>query len=348
MFDFFIIMHILENYPLKQINTFGIDVKTKYLTYLTDNTQIPQLLSHKIFNENPQLYLGGGSNVLFVNDFQGIVVKIATKGIELISKSNNNVLIKAMAGEDWEEFVDFCVSKGFGGLENLTMIPGNVGTSPMQNIGAYGVELKDCFHSLEACETQTGKIRIFSKEECDFGYRESFFKKEGKGQYIILSVTFCLSLNNHVLKMEYGSIADQLKSMGIIEPQIQDIKNAVKSIRESKIPDPATLGNAGSFFKNPVIPKDMFQHILTQYPEIPHFENNPYFIKIPAAWLIEKAGWKGYRRGDTGVHQNQALVLVNHGNAKGHEILALSEQILQSVKQKFGITLEREINVVGN
>jgi UDP-N-acetylmuramate dehydrogenase len=338
-------MNFLSDQSLKDYNTFGIDVYTSKFISVTGLSQLNELIAHPLFVNSSRLILGGGSNILFTGDFEGLVLQINLKGKKIIGGEGDYVLVKGMAGENWEEFVDYCVTNDLGGIENLTLIPGNVGTSPMQNIGAYGVEIKDCFHSLEAIEINSGEIKIFNHQECAFGYRDSFFKQEGKGKFIIVSVTFRLTRKNHLLRMDYGSVKEQLKNQGVEKPGIREVKEAIMHIRESKIPDPKKLGNAGSFFKNPVVSHEQFLRLKEAHPEMPSYTNE-HDVKIPAGWLIEKAGWKGFRRNDAGVHKNQALVLVNYGSATGKEILDLAAEIADSVEHKFGITLEKEVNII--
>lgn len=278
--------------------------------------------------------------------YNGLVVKIDSTGIFETHRDSKAVFIKVMAGVNWETFVDFCIDRGFGGIENLTMIPGNVGTSPIQNIGAYGVELKDFFESLEAIDTTTRAIKTFTSDECQFGYRESFFKKQGKDRYIITSVTFKLVHTGYQPKLDYNTVKEELKNMGSINPQLRDVRNAIKNIRERKLPDPAKLGSAGSFFKNPVIPEDHYLELKNRFPDISTFPAGNKLVKISAGWLIEKAGWKGYKQGDAGVYANQALVLVNYGKASGEDILALSHAIQNSILEKFNVILEREVNLI--
>lgn len=339
-------MHILENFSLKNYNTFGIDVKARYFTELTHQKEIPELLNHINDVKLSYMILSGGSNVLFTQDFSGLMVHINLKGITKLSESEDFVLVKVMGGEDWEDFVQYCLNNNWGGVENLTLIPGKVGTSPMQNIGAYGVELKDVFHELEALEVRTGKIHFFNKSDCRFGYRNSFFKQEGKGQFIILSVTFKLTQKNHFVNTGYGAIKHELKQRKIDNPGIHDIADVVRFIRTSKLPDPKDLGNAGSFFKNPVIPVEQYEELKKKFPEIIAYPDKSEDMKIAAGWLIENAGWKGYRVGDAGVHKLQALVLVNYGKASGSEVLQLSENIRRSVMNRFEINLEPEVNVL--
>ena len=337
-------MHIQENISLKPYNTFGIDVTAKHFVSASNIDDLKQILSLK---EHPnKLILGGGSNMLLTKDFNGLVVHINLKGIEIISENDNTVIVKANAGENWHEFVLWCINNGFGGIENLSLIPGNVGTAPIQNIGAYGVELKDVFESCEALSLETKSLRSFSKSECNFGYRNSIFKQEAKGQFIITNVNFKLSKQNYNLSINYGAITSQLELMQIDNPTIQDISKAVISIRESKLPNPKEIGNSGSFFKNPVISKTLFNTLLENFKDIPSYPISEDKVKVPAGWLIEKAGFKGKRFDDYGVHKNQALVLVNFGGAKGSDILKLSKLIQKTVERIFGIFIEAEVNIL--
>ena len=292
------------------------------------------------------LVLGGGSNMLLTKDVDALVLHINIKGIEVVSVYENNVRVRVAAGENWHEFVSWCLDKNYGGVENLSLIPGNVGTAPIQNIGAYGVELKDTFISCEAMNIQTQELRAFTKEECDFGYRNSIFKEELKGQYIITSVIFELSSHQHTIKTNYGAIDSKLKNDGIENPTIQDISKAVISIRNSKLPNPKVLGNSGSFFKNPVISCSEFELLKIQFPKIPYYKVSETNVKIPAGWLIETAGFKGKTFGNYGVHNKQALVLVNYGNASGKDILELSKKIQEAILIVFDIVLESEVNIL--
>lgn len=340
-------MIVKRNVSLKDYNTFGIDSTAEFFVELSDRTQFPDLLSILHEAESPVLLLGGGSNLLFTQDrCKGLVVKNSLPGKSIAKESSDHVFVKAMAGENWADFVSYCVMNGWGGLENLTLIPGNVGTSPMQNIGAYGVELKDCFYCLEALEIATGDMHTFFYDDCAFGYRDSYFKKGGKGQYIIISVTFKLTKKNHSIHTGYGSVKDELELRGIRNPEIRDVMNVINSIRQKKLPDPDELGNAGSFFKNPVLKDEQYQELLDQWPGLPAYPTHVGYVKTAAGWLIEQAGWKGYREGDAGVHKNQALVLVNYGNARGSQILELAKKIQSSVSSKFGIELEPEVNLI--
>ena len=297
-------------------------------------------------NSDESLFLlGGGSNMLLTKDIQALVLFLDLKGISIESEDEDHVVIKAMAGENWHEFVLFCIENNYGGIENLSLIPGNIGTTPIQNIGAYGVELKDVFVCCEAIEIETLKHITFSKSDCSFGYRNSIFKNKLKGEIIITSVTLKLSKRNHELNMSYGTILEHLKSDGVKNPTIRDVSDAVIAIRNSKLPDPNILGNSGSFFKNPIINDSTFESFINLFPEAPYFEVSTKEFKIPAGWLIEQAGFKGLRKGEAGVHKNQALVLVNLGNASGSEIWDLAKVIQTSVKNKFGILLEPEVNI---
>ena len=336
-------MKIKNNITLKPFNTFGIDVNAAEFASISSIEDLKNVL-----NTNPAdlLILGGGSNLLLTKDVNALVLQINIKGIRVISRLENRVQVEVAAGENWHEFVCWCLKENFGGLENLSLIPGNVGTAPIQNIGAYGVELKDSFVSCEALHIQTQELKVFTKEECNFDYRNSIFKQELKGQYIITSVVFELSSQQHVLKTNYGAIESELKSNGVETPTIQDVSKAVISIRNSKLPDPKIIGNSGSFFKNPVISASKFQILQSQFQDIPHYTISENSIKIPAAWLIDRAGFKGKTFGNFGVHSKQALVLVNYGGASGKDILNLSLQIQNAVKLIFDINLETEVNIL--
>ena len=339
-------MKIQEKYSLKNLNTFGVDVSAKYFAEVKDIDDLKYAIEFAKINHFEILFLGGGSNILFTEDFGGLVIKLDLKGISEEFLNENEVLVTAKAGENWHEFVQFCLSENYGGLENLSLIPGNVGTSPMQNIGAYGTEIKDTFVKCKVLNIETLEIEEFNKEECGFGYRDSIFKGEVKGKYVILEVTFKLSTKNHQIKTEYGAIKNELDKLGIENPTIQDVSRAVISIRQSKLPDPQILGNAGSFFKNPTIPLQQFTEVQNSYPQMPNYPNGE-MVKIPAGWLIEQCGWKGKQVGNVASHELQALVIVNKtGNATGKEIYDFSTMIIESVKDKFGIGLEREVNIV--
>lgn len=333
-------MNIQQNISLKPYNTFGIEAIAKRFVSVNFLTELKEIIS----NEKNIFLLSGGSNLLLTKNLEALVIHINFKGIIVNDTEKDFVYITAEAGENWHEFVLWCISQNYGGLENLALIPGNVGTSPIQNIGAYGVEIKDTFDQLEALEIATGKTKVFKNEDCNFGYRNSIFKNELKGKYIIINVTFKLTKKNHRLNISYGDIKNHLKN--IEQPTLQTIADAVISIRQSKLPDPKEIGNSGSFFKNPVIDLNSFQFLQKKHPEIPHYIVSENEIKIPAGWLIEQCEFKGKRFGDAGVHAKQALVLVNYGNATGKEIYNLAQNIRQKVRDKFNISLEIEVNVI--
>ena len=337
--------YIKENVSLRRFNTFHIDVTARYYIEVSDYKQFSELIESGFLDKNPYLLLGGGSNLLFTNNFNGIVVQIKNKGIESFKNTDDTVLVKAAAGENWHEFVAYCVDKGFGGLENLALIPGNVGSCPIQNMGAYGVEVKDSFYSLEAVDLKTGEVKTFHNKDCNFGYRDSIFKGDLKGKFAIWSVTFQLSLNP-LVHIEYGAIKNELNAMGIETPGIKDVSKAVCAIRQSKLPDPETLGNAGSFFKNPTVDQKFAEKLRESFPKLVSYLLADGNEKLAAGWLIEQCGWKGFREGDVGVHENQALVLVNYGNAKGSQILTLAHRVQNSVYERFGVKLEMEVNVI--
>ena len=337
-------MAIQHQVNLATHNTFGIACKAKLFSSFQSLAELQAILSDPTLAKETILILGGGSNVLFTKDFDGLILINEIKGISLIEESATELILEAGAGENWHEVVSYGVANNWGGLENLSLIPGKVGAAPMQNIGAYGVEQKDCFVQLKALEIATGQVKTFSKEECRFGYRESFFKQEGKNRFIILSVQYRL-LKSPKIHTEYGAISQELAGMGISHPSVKDVAEAVIRIRRCKLPDPKEIGNAGSFFKNPVIPESLFLEIKAKYPEVVSYPAQPGTVKIAAGWLIEKAGWKGFRKDNFGVHAKQALVLVNYGGAKGEEIWDLSGQIVQAIHQKFGVELEREVNI---
>lgn len=336
-------MRIEENKSLKHYNTFGIACNARYFSSVESIEELKEVLSKKPSEE--LFILGGGSNMLLTADLNAFVLHVNLKGIEILKETETEVFVKAMAGENWHEFVQYCITKDFGGLENLSLIPGNVGTAPIQNIGAYGAELKDTFESCNTVEIDTLKEGKFSKAECAFQYRNSIFKNAAKGKYIITSVTFRLTKKNHKTSISYGDIQKNLAERNIEVPTIKDISEAVIAIRQSKLPDPKVLGNSGSFFKNPVVDSETFQVFRRNFPEAPFYEVSSTEFKIPAGWLIEKAGFKGQRFGDAGVHKNQALVLVNYGNATGKEIWQLAMDIQKKVKEMTGIFIEPEVNV---
>ena len=336
-------MKILHNSSLKKYNTFGIDVKAK--TFISVET-IEDLKTVLQKNYAEDLFiLGGGSNMLLTRDIDSTVLHIGLKGKQIIEETEADVLIEINAGENWHEIVLWTLENNWGGFENLSLIPGNIGTAPIQNIGAYGTEIKDNLVAVKAIDIQTLEIREFSNEECSFGYRDSIFKNKEKGKYIILSVTFKLNKIEHQVKTNYGTIAQALEEMGIKDPTIKDVSDAVIKIRQEKLPDPRILGNSGSFFKNPVVKKDELEKLKNIYPEIPSYEVGAGEYKIPAGWLIEKAGLNGFREGDAGVHKNQALVLVNYGAATGTEILELAKKVQREVFNKFEVELQPEVNI---
>jgi UDP-N-acetylmuramate dehydrogenase len=335
---------IERNVSLRPYNTFGIDVNAAGLATFHNVEQLIQLLDEKPFDKF--MILGGGSNVLYTSDYDGLVLINKIKGISIVDSDNEYTLVKAGAGEVWHEFVLRCIDQNLGGIENLSLIPGSVGASPMQNIGAYGVEIKDVFVELEALNIATKKIEVFKHEDCQFGYRESVFKRALKGQYVIINVTYRLTNRNHKLKTRYGAIQEELEARKINSPTIKEISDVVIAIRQSKLPDPKEIGNAGSFFKNPVVEHAVLQQILKKYPDAPNYPAANGKVKLAAGWLIDKAGWKGKTFDQFGVHKNQALVLVNYNLAQGSDIYQLSEKILQDVYQKFGVSLEREVNII--
>ncbi len=338
-------MEVEENYPLKNHNTFKIEVKAKYFVEVHDIDELKNILLDNKYLSEKRMILGGGSNILFTQDFDGLIIKINILGINKLSEDEHNVTIKAGAGENWHNFVLYCIKNNFSGLENLSLIPGTVGASPIQNIGAYGVEIKDVFVQLEALEIATGNIRIFDYQECRFSYRGSIFKYELKNKYVIVSVSYKLK-KNPVFNISYGAIKDTLDTMGITKLSVKSISDAVISIRSSKLPDPKILGNAGSFFKNPEISQDHFIKLKAQYPNIVSYKTNTSNIKIPAGWLIETLGWKGKTFDNYGVHQHQALVIVNYGGSNGSDIKNLANEIIKSVFDKFEINLEIEVNII--
>lgn len=335
-----------ENFSLKPYNTFGVDAKARYFSEVHSTEELIEALNNSLTQTLPLLFLGGGSNILLTKDFEGLAIKLNLKGIHEDFISDNEVLVTAKSGENWHEFVMFCLDRNYGGLENLSLIPGNVGTSPMQNIGAYGTEIKDTFVSCTVLNLENLQLESFNLEQCRFGYRDSIFKQEGKGKYVILDVAFKLTRKNHHIKTEYGAIQSELEHLGIEKPTIQDVSRAVINIRQSKLPDPKEIGNAGSFFKNPTIPLPQFEILKENFPQIPGYTNGD-FVKVPAGWLIEQCGWKGKQTGNVASHQLQALVIINAtGMATGQEIFDFSTEIIHSVNEKFGIELEREVNII--
>lgn len=336
-------MRFEEHKSLKPYNTFGLEAFAKYFVEIHNVKELDLLFKEQIYKSHQKLILGGGSNILFTKDVDGLVIKNNIKGIEIVDEKQN--IIKAGAGENWHEFVMFCINKGLGGIENLSLIPGCVGASPMQNIGAYGVEIKDVFHELTAFDLKDGSFRKFSKQECEFGYRESVFKRHFKDRYIIVDVSFKLTRDHHP-NTSYGAINDELKKMGVTNPGIRDVSNAVIAIRQSKLPDPKEIGNAGSFFKNPEVSADKYHSLKKQFENLVAYplENGGY--KLAAGWLIEQSGLKGFEMNGAAVHNKQALVLVNKNNSTGQNIYQLSDHVLSKVFDKFGVQLEREVNIL--
>ena len=337
-------MQILDDHSLLPHNTFGLDVRAQHFAEIQTVDDLRSILREE---RQPLLLLGGGSNIVFARNVQGWVLKNAIRGIEVVREFPQKVWVKVGAGERWHDFVLWAVAQGYGGVENLSLIPGTVGAAPIQNIGAYGVELKDVFLRLEAVDLQhkSGPLRTFNRTECRFGYRDSVFKREEQGKWCITSVTFSLSRVGHQINTSYGDIQRTLAEMGVTQPSIADVSRAVVHIRSSKLPDPAVIGNCGSFFKNPETDRAVLERIRSTHPQVPHYDLPDGRVKIPAGWLIEQCGWKGKRVGNTGCYEKQALVLVNHGGATGEEVKQLAYDIIQSVEEKFGIRLEPEVNI---
>ena len=326
---------------LKEFNTFGIDVSAKKIVYLNELKQLD-----KISNLKDSFIIGGGSNILLTKDVEKTVVINQTKGICTVKEDENFIELAVASGEDWHEFVMYCIQKGYGGIENMSLIPGSVGAAPMQNIGAYGREIKDVLTYVNAVDLDTREMKKFTNEECEFGYRESIFKKSAKGNYFIVDVGIRLTKKNHQINTSYGDIEKWLNTNQIESPKIKDVSNAVIAIRRSKLPDPNDLGNSGSFFKNPIISSTHFKDLIKKFPSIKSYPVSDQEVKVPAGWLIESLGWKGKRVGNTGSHQNQALVLVNYGNATGSEVKKLAEDIKKSVWNTYQIQLETEVNII--
>jgi len=337
-------MQIQTNFSLKKYNTFGIEAKAAQFVAVHSVAELKTVLLEN--KSQTKFILGGGSNMLLTQDINALVIHVDLKGKKIIKDDDDFVWVESMAGENWHEFVLWTIDQNLGGLENMSLIPGNVGTTPVQNIGAYGTEIKDTFVSCEAMAIDTQKMKIFDKEACHFGYRESIFKQEAKDQFIITSVVFKLTKRNHKITISYGDITKELEKNHIITPTLKDVSNAVIAIRQSKLPNPKELGNSGSFFKNPIILKSEYEKIHALHPEMPHYVISETQVKVPAGWLIEKAGFKGKRFGDAGIHKNQALVLVNYGNATGQEILNVSKDIQATILKEFGIAIEAEVNVI--
>ena len=337
-------MKLQQNISLKNYNTFGIDVNATYFIEISTVDDLREALQLKGVPE--PFILSGGSNMLLTKEISSLVLYINLKGIDIVEEDEDYVTIRVMAGENWHSLVLWTLERDYGGLENLSLIPGNTGTAPIQNIGAYGVEIKDVFKSCEAMNMETLDIVTFTKEECDFGYRDSYFKRSGKGKFVITSVCLVLSKRNHRLHTSYGAIGNQLQKNGVDQPTIRDVSNAVIAIRSSKLPDPAKIGNSGSFFKNPVLSREEFEVFISANPDSPNYPAAEGMVKVPAGWLIEQCGFKGKKFGDAGVHKDQALVLVNYGGASGADILKLARRIQATVREKFNIELQPEVNII--
>lgn len=337
---------IQENVSLLPYNTFRFDVSARYFTVIRTVADLQELLNSKIFSSHRHLILGGGSNVLFTQDFDGLIIKNEVRGIEVIAEDEKTIMLKVGSGENWHEFVMYCVDRNYGGAENLSLIPGTMGAAPMQNIGAYGIEVKNIIHEVRAIDLKTGTEVIFSNEACKFGYRESFFKHEGRDKYFISSVTLSLTKKNHVFNISYGAIQETLSAINVKNITLKEISNAVIHIRRSKLPDPAVTGNAGSFFKNPSIPNFSYENLKKQFPSMPGYAEPDLMTKVPAGWLIEQCGWKGKTFNKVGVHPLQALVLVHYGGDEGKNVWDLAMKIQNSVKEKFSITLTPEVNII--
>lgn len=342
-------MHLEQNVSLKSLHTFGFDVKARYYVEAKTKEDIYSLLNYRSMIRMPILIIGAGSNILFTKDFEGIIIRIHTKGITVREVDEEQVILSVQAGESWDPLVAYCVDQGWAGLENLSLIPGTVGAAPIQNIGAYGTEVKDLIESVHFVEIESGEERTFSREACHFGYRDSIFKQAFKGKIIIDEVHFRLQKINgenetSLLRLEYGDISSELEKVGISKPGLKDVREVICNIRRRKLPDPAFIGNAGSFFKNPVISNHTLEALKQQHPDIPSFSSGDQ-IKVPAAWLISQCGWKGFRDGDAGVYPEQPLVLVNYGQADGGQLIHLANKMMRSVYNRFRITLEPEVNI---
>jgi len=336
-------MQIHEAFSLLPYNTFRIDVKARYFSTFSNTDELSELTTHN--SRLTTLVLGGGSNILFIKDYDGTVLKNNIGGIDLQHEDEEHVYVKVGAGENWHQFVLHCIGHNWAGIENLSLIPGNIGAAPIQNIGAYGVELEEVFWSLEAFHLQERRVHTFTSTDCEFGYRDSVFKNRYKDQFAILSVTFRLK-KKPIYHVSYGAVTEELEKMGVKELSIKAVSQAVINIRSSKLPDPQKIANAGSFFKNPEVPNEKYEELKSNFPGIVAYPLSKGTVKLAAGWMIEQCGWKGYRKGDAGCHAKQALVLVNYGNATGKEIYDLSEEILHSVNNKFGVELEREVNII--
>ena len=344
-------MKIETNKSLRPFNTFGVDASAKYFVEIRSAEEFRELLRDQRFRNEKKLILGGGSNLLLTKDFNGLVVKNALLGVHGVSETVTEVILRAGGGEPWEAFVRECVARNYAGLENLSLIPGSVGAAPVQNIGAYGVELRDAFEELEAIDLRSGETVRFSRDDCEFGYRDSVFKKKHREHFFITAVSFrltklCAAGSTYRFKTDYGELRTALKGVNATELTLEAVHEAVCKIRRSKLPDPKELGNAGSFFKNPSVPREQFEGLLEHHAEMPHFPQDDGTVKVPAGWLIEQCGWKGKMQGRAGVHQAQALVLVNRGDATGQEILELALAIQENVLKTFGVKLSPEVCIL--
>lgn len=339
-------INIQEHVSLLSYNTFKIQATARYFIAIQSVEEFKELVKTDVYKREKRFILGGGSNILLTGDYNGLVIKVALRGIEVISENEDTITLKSGAGEPWHSFVMHCVSNNWGGVENLSLIPGTVGAAPMQNIGAYGIEIKNVIKNVEAIDLSSGEVRVFTNDECSFGYRESVFKQEFKGKYFISSVTLTLTKKNHHFNTTYGAIETTLNQHGVRELSVRAISDAVIAIRQQKLPDPLVIGNAGSFFKNPTISKQHFEKLKLTYPDIPGYATENQEVKLPAAWLIEKCDWKGKTFDNIGVHPHQALVIVNYGGGTGEKIWSLAQKILTSVHEKFNINLQPEVNVI--
>lgn len=339
-------IHIEENVNLQPYNTFGIKAIARYLCRISTEADLIELIHSNIYKSQRHLILGGGSNVLFTADFDGLIIKVDLKGISILKETPDQATLNVSSGEVWHSLVMFCVANNYGGIENLSLIPGTVGAAPIQNIGAYGVEVKEVIDEVRGVDLTTGVMRTFTNAECQFGYRESIFKHAFKEKFFISSVTLTLTRNNHRYNVSYGALTETIKTMHNNQINLQSISESVMHIRRSKLPDPIQIGNAGSFFKNPTVTLQHYESLKKHHAQIPGYHSENQYVKIPAGWLIEQCGWKGKRVEHVGVHSHQALVLVNYGNGSGKEILALSQRIIESVHQTFNITLTPEVNII--
>ena len=338
-------MKLAEDHSIKSLNTFGIDVKAKYIAEIFTKDELCKLLADKQYENIRKFVLGGGSNILFTKDYDGLIIKNSITGIKIIEEDKEFVIVEAGAGVNWDDFVSYCVEKRWGGIENLSLIPGTVGAAPLQNIGAYGQELKNVFYNLEGVHIESGEKKNFNITECSFGYRNSIFKNELKNEYVIIKV--CLKLNkNPEINLSYPSVREELNNRKISRPVVKDLRKIVIDIRKAKLPDPKIIGNAGSFFKNPVISNEKFQILKSKYPDLNFYPVDDFHIKLSAAALIEKCGWKGKRIGNCGSYEKQPLVLVNYGGATAEDILNLANSIRSSVEEKFEISLDREVILI--